>query len=250
LYSLHDTFVSAPIKKARIAIAVSEEEAKHYEEFGVSREKIRIVPNGIDLETFSPGHPGDDLTRFRPSGSKLIGYVGRLDPIKGLLVLLKAFESICHETPGTKLVLIGPDFGMRQVLASEIRRKGMTGVMFLDPVANDRLPNIYRALDVIVTPSFFEIFGMSTLEAMACGRPVVSTSVGGVSDLIQQGRNGLLVPPGDHRALASKVNYLLQNESAARLLGDNARLKALGFGIERTADLTEEAYHDCIRGGA
>jgi len=242
--------VSAPIKKARIAIAVSEEEAKHYEEFGVSREKIRIIPNGIDLETFSPGHPGDGLTGFRPSGSKLVGYVGRLDPIKGLLVLLKAFESICHETPGTKLVLIGPDFGMRQVLASEIRRKGITGVIFLDPVANDRLPNIYRALDVIVTPSFFEIFGMSTLEAMACGRPVVSTSVGGVRDLIQEGRNGLLVPPGDYGALASKVNYLLQNESAARLLGKNARLKALGYGIERTADLTEEAYHDCIRGGA
>jgi glycosyltransferase involved in cell wall biosynthesis len=249
LYSLHDTFISAPIRKARIAIAVSEEEAKHYEEFGVSRQKIRIVPNGIDLETFSPGDPGDDLTAI-PSGSKLVGYVGRLDPIKGLLVLLKAFESICHETPGTKLVLIGPDFGMKQVLASVIRRKGMTGVIFLDPVANDRLPNIYRTLDVIVTPSFFEIFGMSTLEAMACGRPVVSTAVGGVSDLIQEGRNGLLVPPGDYEALASKVNYLLQNESTARLLGENARLKALEYGIERTADLTEDAYHDCMRGGA
>jgi glycosyltransferase involved in cell wall biosynthesis len=101
-------------------------------------------------------------------------------------------------------------------------------------------------MDVVVTPSFFEIFGMSTLEAMACGKPVVSTRVGGVSDLIQDGYNGFLVSSGDYEALADRVNYLLQNPETARRLGGNARIRALDYGIARSAELTEEVYLECI----
>ena len=250
LYRLHDTFVSTPIRKTTIALAVSYAEAKHYEEFGVPSERIRIVPNGIDLERFSPRASMSPLTSESGPGSDSIGYVGRLDPIKGLLTLLKAFETISLKTPGCKLTLVGPDFGMRRTLMSVVDRRRLSGVTFLGPVSYDRLPDIYRALDVVVTPSLFEIFGMSSLEAMACGKPVVSTRVGGMSDLIQEGYNGYLVESEDDEALASRVNYLLQHKDSARRLGENARKKALEYGIAHTAELTESAYLDCVSGVA
>jgi glycosyltransferase involved in cell wall biosynthesis len=246
LYAIHDTLFPAPVKKATIALAVSAEEAKHYRKFGVASGRIRIVPNGIDLETFRPGVPSNRLANELVSGPKVVGYVGRLDPIKGLQTLVKAFESVRNETPGSKLVLVGPDFGMKEALVSTIRKRRIEGVTFIDAVSNNRLPDIYRAMDVVVTPSFFEIFGMSALEAMACGKPVVSTRVGGVSDLIQDGHNGFLVSSGDHEALADRVNYLLQNPETARRLGENARIRALDYGIARSAELTEKAYFECI----
>ncbi len=246
LYRLHDAFFSAPIRNAAIALAVSCAEAKHYEEFGVPRERVRIVPNGIDLDSFSPGRPQVDQRSTLPLESKLVGFVGRLDPIKGLQTLLRAFESVSQQTPGCKLLLVGPDFGMKRALMSIVHKRKLSGVIFLGPVSYDRLPNIYRTLDVVVTPSSFEIFGMSTLEAMACGKPVVSTRVGGMVELVQEGYNGFLVKPEDDHALANRVIYLLQHNDSARRLGENARKKALEFSIKRTADLTEKAYFECV----
>jgi glycosyltransferase involved in cell wall biosynthesis len=246
LYQLHDAFMSTTIRKTTIALAVSAAEAEHYEEFGVPSERIRIVPNGIDLDRFSPGPSKSDPTPEVGSEPYSIGYIGRLDPIKGLLTLLRAFETISRETPGCKLVLVGPDFGMKRTLLSIVDARKLRGVTFLGPVSYDQLPRIYRALDVVVTPSLFEIFGMSTLEAMACGRPVVSTRVGGLCDLIQEGYNGYLVRSEDDAALANRVNYLLQHKDSARRLGENARKKALEYSVARTADLTEKAYLDCV----
>jgi glycosyltransferase involved in cell wall biosynthesis len=246
LYKLHDTFVSTPIRKTTIALAVSHAEAQHYVEFGVPNERIRIVPNGIDLDRFSPTRSKSDPTPEVGSELYSIGYVGRLDPIKGLLTLLKAFETVSRENPGCKLVFAGPDFGMKRALMSIVERRKLSGVTFLGPVSHHQLPSIYRALDVVVTPSLFEIFGMSTLEAMACGRPVVSTRVGGLIDLIQEGYNGYLVRSEDDAALADRVNYLLQHKHSAQRLGQNARRKALEYSVVRTADLTEKAYLDCV----
>ncbi len=244
LYGLHDAFLSGPIRKARIAIAVSSAEARHYQAFGVPRERIRIVPNGVDLDTFSPGDP---QTPLRETGkAKLVGYVGRLDPIKGLVTLLEAFEIVRGQTPETKLVFVGPDFGMKRILSWMINKRKLRGVLFLDPVPYRLLVDIYRSLDVVVAPSLFEVFGMSTLEAMACGRPVISTTVGGVSDLIADGHNGFLVRPGDHEMLANRIVDVLQNEETAIRLGTNARVTAEDYKISRTADLTEQAYVDCM----
>lgn len=246
LYQLHDSFISSPIKETTMALAVSRAEAKHYQEFGVPSEKIRIVPNGVDLEKFSPrgskNSPGPDVNPEPDS----IGYVGRLDPIKGLLTLLNAFETISQETSGCKLMLVGPDFGMKRTLMSEVERRKINGVTFAGPVSHEQLPDLYRGLDVVVTPSSFEIFGMSTLEALACGKPVVASRVGGLCDLIQEGYNGYLVSSQDDAALANRVIYLLQHKDLARKLGDNARKTALEYSAVRMADLTEKAYLECL----
>ncbi len=244
LYRLHDIMLSGPLKCAVLAIAVSSLEARHYEAFGVPPDRIRIVPNGVDLDTFSPGRPEHPLEE--DEGSKLIGYVGRLDPIKGLLTLLDAFEVVHQKEPLSKLVLVGPDFGMKKVLSSIIVKRNISGVIFRDPVPYSQLADIYRSLDVAVSPSSFEVFGMSNLEAMACGKPVVSTYIGGARDLIEQGHDGFLVQPGDHEAIASHILELLQDEERASRIGKNARIRAQAYGIDRTADLMEQAYEHCL----
>jgi glycosyltransferase involved in cell wall biosynthesis len=244
LYRLHDIVLPGPVKSADLAIAVSSLEASQYEAFGVSTDRIKIVPNGVDLDTFSPGKPEHPLEER--DGSKLIGYVGRLDPIKGLVTLLDAFEVVHGKHPLSKLLLVGPDFGMKKVLSSIIVKRNLSGVIFRDPVPYHEMVNVYRSLDVAVSPSSFEVFGMSNLEAMACGKPVVSTNIGGARDLIEQGHDGLLVQPGDHQALASHILELLQDEERASRIGKNAWIRAQAYGIERTAGLMERAYEECL----
>jgi glycosyltransferase involved in cell wall biosynthesis len=244
LYRLHDIVLKGPVKHATVAVAVSSLEARHYEAFGVSPERIRVVPNCVDLDKFSPGRPEHPLEES--DGAKLVGYVGRLDPIKGLVTLLDAFELVQEKDPQSKLMLVGPDFGMKKILRSVIANRSISGVIFKDPVPYSELVNVYRSLDVVVSPSSFEVFGMSTLEAMACGRPVVSTGIGGTSDLIEEGYDGYLVRPGDHEALASRILNMLQDKETAKRIGKNAWSKAQGYGIDRTADLMEEAYEDCL----
>jgi len=244
IYRLHDIVLPGPVRSADVAIAVSSLEARHYEAFGVSPKRIRVVPNCVDLDTFSPGRPEHPLEESM--GSKLVGYVGRLDPIKGLVTLLNAFELVHRKDPQSKLVMIGPDFGMKKVLHSIIAERNIPGVVFRNPVPYRQLVDIYRSLDVAVSPSSFEVFGMSNLEAMACGRPVVSTNIGGASDLIEEGYDGYLVQPGDHEALASQILNLLQDEERAKTIGKNAWSKAQAYGIERTANLLEQTYADCL----
>jgi glycosyltransferase involved in cell wall biosynthesis len=247
LYRLHDIVLSGPVKAATVAIAVSSLEARQYEAFGVATDRIRIVPNGVDLDTFSPGKPEHAFEQS--DGSKLIGYVGRLDPIKGLVTLLDAFETVHEKLPSSKLVLVGPDFGMKKVLSSIIVKRNLSGVVFRDPVPYRELVNVYRSFDVAVSPSSFEVFGMSNLEAMACGKPVVSTYIGGARDLVEQGHDGFLVHPGDHQALAGYILELLQDEERARRIGKNAWIRAQAFGIGRIANLMESAYKDCLSRG-
>src|SRR5260370_40397924 len=98
--------------------------------------------------------------------------------------MLDGFEVGHQKEPLSKLVLVGPDFGMKKVLSSIIVKWNISGVIFRDPVTYSQLADIYRSLDVVVSPSRFEVFGMSNLDAMACGRPVVAIYTGGVGTLI------------------------------------------------------------------
>ena len=246
LYKLHDSFISSPIRKATLAMAVSSTEASDYMHFGVPRDRIRVVPNGVDLGIFCPGDPEGAHISKLAAGSKLIGYVGRLDPIKGLLTLVEAFDVLQRDVPEAKLVLVGPDFGMRKKINFLVDKKQLRGVVFWGVASQETLVQLYRAFDVVAIPSYFEIFGMSILEAMACGRPVVSTQVGGVSELIHDGSDGFLVPPRDSESLSRRIISILGNRDLALRMGQNARLTANNFGISRTADLTEKAYAECL----
>jgi len=239
-HRVQDIFLPGLLRHVSLALAVSREEVRHYLSFGIDPSRIELVGNGVDLEIFKPGY-----TNFRQKLGLLddfiICYVGRLDPIKGLTVLLEAFQLLKRVHGSSKLLFLGPDFGMKQILirrASEMKLQ--SHVLFVDPMPQEELVSAYRAADVVVIPSYFEIFGLSALEAVACGIPVIASDVGGLREIIQDGVNGYLVAPGNPSAIASKLLLLAENSKRATLSHNSAE-GARRFDMDRVASKVEDA---------
>jgi D-inositol-3-phosphate glycosyltransferase len=163
-----------------------------------------------------------DLLELGPE--PLLLYVGRLQPIKGLETLLEAMSRLPHAT----LLIIGgdhdePENGHGLYLRERVVALGLDRrVRFLGAQPQRRLRLFYAAADATVMPSYYESFGMVALEAMACGCPVVASSVGGLTTTIQDGVTGHLVPEGDPGALAERLGALLADEAARARLGREA----------------------------
>jgi rhamnosyl/mannosyltransferase len=212
------------------------------------RAKCVVVPYGLPLEQYSPppavSARADALRReaVRPT----LLFVGRLVGYKGVEVLLKAMPGLDADA-----VVIG-NGPCRQTLEATARELGLGArVRFLGEVEGDELLARYHACDVLVLPSITrqEAFGMVQLEAMLCARPVVSTDVGtGVSWVNQHERTGLVVPPGDPRALHDALARLIGDAGLRRRLGDAARARVLEhFTAETMCNATRLLYQDIAK---
>jgi glycosyltransferase involved in cell wall biosynthesis len=197
---------------ARLVIAASNELAESARELGAR--DVRIIPSGVDLpaEIGDEAHPPELL------------YAGRLSAEKGVLELVEAAE-------GLPLVIAG-DGPLRE------RVPGARGF-----VPHDELQRLYDRAAVVVCPSRREGFGVACLEAMAHGRPVVATRVGGLRDLVVDGKTGLLVPPRDVQALRAALERLLADPELRRRLGAAGRTRAAErFSWASATDATLAAY--------
>lgn len=197
-------------------------------EEGVPRAKIRVVPNFLDEEAFDDATPGEAI-RFRaelgiPADARLIGIVAQLRPEKDHLTLVEAATSIVDRHPDAHLVLIG-EGETREAI--EARRDALGLADRLHLAGLRRGPgNLHRFFDISVLCSRTEALSNSILEAMAAGRPVVATRVGGNPDAVVHDETGLLVAPGDARALGEALARLLADPAAARALGEAGRRRA------------------------
>lgn len=185
-------------------------------------DRPRVMPMGVDTDSFKPEPPDEELRgRLSIRGPCLL-FVGRLAEKKGVRYLLEAMPEVLRHSPECTLVIVGdgPLRGELQSLAGEL---GITGnVRFVGGVAHQQLPPYYATADIFVGPSVVaqsgdtEAFGVVFAEAMAAGRPVVATSVGGVGDIVVPGRTGLLVEPQSASALAEAIKQLLDAPDAVR----------------------------------
>ncbi|MCW3013252.1 MAG: glycosyltransferase family 4 protein [Solirubrobacterales bacterium] len=167
-----------------------------------------------------------------PAGP-IIGFVGRIEPRKGVIDLVHAAPVLRKALPGARIIVIGDDpYATNPRYLAEVR--GSTDVEHLPWVAN--APGIMRHLDVLVAPSHQEPFGTVLSEAMAVGTPVVATRVGGLAEVVDDGVNGVLVAPGDPPALADAVLRVLSDRIA---MGTAARASAQRFGADAYADRVE-----------
>ena len=185
-------------------------------------EKIVVIPNGVEAEWFADAF---DL----PKGpTKTILTVGRLHPGKGQQVFLNAAAIVHARLPDTKFVIAGEeyrtsleDLNFRQALMDLAQRLGIANcVEFVGYTAE--LRELYDRASVVVVPSFEETFGLTAVEAMARGRPVVASRIPGVTELVQDGQTGLLFEAGNHEALAAKIVALLSDDALASQLARNA----------------------------
>jgi glycogen(starch) synthase len=229
----------------RIAAALVVEtqlEAKLLAEFAPSA-SIHAIPPGVDLTEWS--HPEQDLPpKGLPDGFLL--YAGRIASNKGLDVLVQAIARTA-ESDRPPLVLIGPDWGERARLEQLAASLGVgERLTFLGHLDRGAYRAVFRAASAFVLPSEWEAFGLVLLEAMAAGRPIVATAVGGVPEVLEQGRSGLLVPYGDVPALADGIASVLRDEDKRRDLvaAGEARVRELTW--DRCVQRHRELYRAVI----
>jgi D-inositol-3-phosphate glycosyltransferase len=199
-------------KCQRIIVATEREKEALQLRYNALPEKIGVVPCGVNMQLFHPLDREDARRRTGLSGEKVILFVGRIDPLKGIDRLL---ESLLHlkDIPDVKLIIIGGDERDRSELEKLQRRScelGLTErVRFQGLVKQEELPYYYSAADVCVVSSYYESFGLVALEALACGTPVVATDVGNLREILYQGGTGYVIPDNSPENLAAGIRLFL-----------------------------------------
>lgn len=202
--------------------------------------QVRVVPNGGGVvgRTDLPPASGD--------GPRLL-FFGRLEELKGVQVLLAALPAVLAEHPGGRLVVCGSG-PMEPQLRRMADALGLGhAVEFAGWLDADRLADRLAAAQIVVVPSMWpEAFGLTCLEALASGRAVVASAVGGLPDLVRDGETGLLVPPGDSVALAAAVKRLAADEALRRRLGRAGRALAAEYTMDRHVGAVLAAYLEAL----
>ncbi len=204
----------------------------------------KVADDRIAL-TFSPVNTGV----FKPDRGKknqnvTILTVARLTRSKGLEYLIKAFKTIIERFSDVRLVIMGRGKDQNELIAlAETLGVAHKMTFLTDYVPNEKMPMIYNSSDVFVLPSLIEPVGIAAIEAMSCGLPVIATNVGGLSDVVVDGRNGFLVPPREPRTIAEKLSFLVKDEGLRKEFGEASRRRALeDFDHRRIARKTLLVY--------
>ena len=234
---------------------------------GVPHYKIEIVPPGIDISIYNPSISGDDVRKYFGIGSDqpLLLYVGNLTKIKGIHIFIEALKIIVKQFPDMKLLMAlnmplskyeeedsaglydtERDFEIKE----KIKSYGLNdNIIPLGIVKN--MPQVMAASDVFITP-FLNTVGVvdyptSLLEAMAVGKPVIATKVGGISEIIKHQKNGILVEPNNVNELVDAILYVLNNKEEAKDIGkEGAKIIAEKFRTEIVVNELERIYEGVI----
>lgn len=212
---------------------------------GIPRDRLRLVAGGIDPERVRAAAPTRAGEVGVAEGTPVVLWVGRLDPVKGLSHLIRAFSIVRERSAGAKLLLVG-DGPLRDQLRAEINQAGLRDDVLLLGARRD-VPSLLRLARVFVFPSRTEGLPNALLEAMAAGLPIVTTDVPGCHDLVTHEATGLLVPYGDTPQLAEAMIRLLADRALADRLGAAAaRTVDERWNISRTYDAYEGLYRDIV----
>ncbi|HWC21760.1 MAG TPA: glycosyltransferase [Flexivirga sp.] len=234
-------------RRADAIIATCSDEVSELRRAGVDTARTSVVPCGVDTDLFRPGEHQD---RGPDLGPMLLS-VARLVPRKGVETVIRALAQL----PTARLLVIGGPPAARlgddpeaARLVRIARSLGVHGrVRFAGSVAHEQMPAAYQAADVVVASPWYEPFGITPVEAAACGRPVVGTAVGGLLDTVVEGTTGFLVPPRDPAALAAAIARITSSPRLLRLCGVRAAERAQErYSWSRVAEQTEAVFRDTL----
>ncbi len=242
----------------RLIAATPIEQNQMMELYGASADKISVVPPGVDLQRFRPMDKQQARAYIDvPKGHRMILFVGRIQPLKGIDTLIRALALVKRREPTMAkdicVCIIGgslnPD---SEVERAEIQRLNdlrasldvQNLVTFSGSKEQDILIYYYSAAEMVVMPSHYESFGMVAIEAMACGTPVIASDVGGLSFSIESGFNGYLVPGRDPEALASKIILLLKYPLLQEQLSHQAQAWVRRFSWSNIAEELLEVFRE------
>ncbi|MDY0040610.1 MAG: glycosyltransferase [Desulforhabdus sp.] len=233
-----------------ISAGTTRDKEQIIEHYGAASERIQVVPCGVDLECFRPSARSHSRTRLGLTrGERVVLYVGRFDPIKGVDRLLRAAAGLRREFP-LQVLLVGggepasSDTRMLRNLCVELSLQDC--VTFAGRKTHADLPDYYRAADVLVLPSYYESFGLVVLEALACGTPVVAAPVGVVPDLVRSGVNGWVVADNTPEHLADGVRRVLHMRNERRWPIETIRQAAANYDWSHVAASIEVQYRGLL----
>ena len=230
---------SAARLHGRIAVSGA---AKHFIDRYFPGE-YKVIPNGVDIERYQRAVP---VARWRDGTHNLL-FVGRHEPRKGLLELLKAYRLLRKTGCQCRLLVVGTG-----PLGREARRyvatRGLSGVEFLGRVSDEEKAQLFRTADVYVSPATGgESFGIVLLEAMAAGTPIVASDIHGYKGVVRRGREALLVPPREPKQIAAAVARLLRDDELRAEMGRAGMARAQEFSWPRVTAKVDDYYGVVIR---
>lgn len=232
-------------------VTVSEYVRRHLAGLGIAEERLAAVPTGVDLSRFDPDAAAGTLRQELglDANAPLVGTAAILRLKKGHHVLLEAIPKVLEAVPRAIFVFAG-DGPQHENILKSIRQKGLQAQVLLLGLRRD-IPNVLKSIDLFVLPTLEEALGTAFVEAMAMKKPVIGSRVGGVPEVIDEGRNGLLVDPGDPAGLAAAIIRLLQNPELARAMGERGRaIAATEFSVERMCLRMQALYQGLLHARA
>ena len=221
-------FEESMLKRSNKIIAVSDftrRELLQY--YKVKADKIRVIHNGVDTRKFQPATDKRKVKQelgFNPDDIAVLS-VGRLYARKGLFTLIESMPAVVRRFPRAKFIISGKGQSneMKKLVAHAQKLGVNDNIVFTGYYPDRKLPKLYQAADVFAFSTFYENLPFAVLEALSTGLPVVTTSVGGIPEMIDSGKNGFLVQPFNSRELSDRILYLLEHPTAASEMAFLAR---------------------------
>lgn len=228
-------------------IAVSDAVRDFYIGRGIPPEKIITIHNGVDLKKF------DVKINIKEERKELgishrsivVGSIGRLEPQKGHEYLIDAAQLVKKEYEKVQFLIVGSG-SRKKELEEYAQKKGLQNNVIFTGCRND-IPELLAVMDIFALPSLREGFSISLLEAMASGKAIIATSVGGNPEVISDGENGFLVEPRNPTLLAGRITALLRNEELKRRFEKNALYRVKEFSIQKMAEKTYQLYESLLQ---
>ena len=218
--------------------------------YGISPEKVSVIPAGVDTDIFYPVPKLEARVGLGLPDKETVMYAGRVEPIKGLDILVDSFK-ILNETRDVHLVVVGGSLSGDRELDALRQRSKQLGILekitFTGSVNQSELGRYYSAADVFVLPSHYESFGLVALEAMACGTPVVASRVGGIPSFVDDGETGYLITWRSAEPFADRIEMLLENLDLRNFMSERARVKANSMNWSTVAAEVADYYCNLAR---
>lgn len=234
---------------ASYIIALTETEALQHEQLHIPKNKISIIPNGINISEYTeqPKSGTFKLLHGIPEGQKLLLFLGRIHKIKGIELLIEAFTEILTVRNDVTLVIVGPDDGDLKSVLNLIQERGIADkAIYIGPIFGTEKISAYVDADIYILPSVYETFPVTVLEAMACGTPTLVTDRCGIAKIVEQFGH---VVKYDKEELSAMILDILANYDDAKRKAQLGRIEIINeYGWDKISELYIKLYESCKNG--
>ncbi len=249
---------NTPVRRSRAFIFPSRDLMRVIEQRVGLKGLCRVVYPGVDAKRFTPGADPELRRSFGLTGGPVALFVGRLEFRKGVHLIAEGAARIAARVPNVRFAFVGSDTksapggggSMRAYMERVFQRDGLgAAVRFVGGIGHQDVARLYGLGDVLMVPSIYENLANVLLEGLASGLPIVTTSGGGSPEVVEDGRNGRVVPSGDAIALADATAEMLADSNVRAVFSQNNRRKALeDLSLERMAHETVNVYREVLAG--